>query len=92
MSHNRPLQEDCTTGVINELGGCEPVGVIPPDLQDDFYPPPAPPTTTIVAVGEPPIPPTLPATGTESVALLVGAVAAIIIGGTLSRITHKETP
>lgn len=25
--------EPCTTGVINELGGCEPVGVIPVDLQ-----------------------------------------------------------
>ena len=61
----KDVLEGCTTGVVNDLCGCEPVGVTPIDLQ---------PTTTevVVAVGEPPVPPMLPATGTAE-----GGIAAV---------------
>lgn len=38
------MSADCTTGVINELGGCEPVGVTPTDLQ---------PSTTVFVIDTP---------------------------------------
>jgi len=95
MSADTTTTEPCSTGVTNELGGCEPVGVTPTDLEqcvgicgpavvDPSFDPFAQrsiTTTTIAMATE------LPATATDvTVPLGVIAAAALLVGIIMARI------
>jgi len=92
----------CSTGVINELGGCEPVGtpnlaqpaveievgVIIPD-EHLTYPPQAPEATVTASTTQAP---TLPETGTSPYAPQFGVIGALsILIGTMLAATARST-
>ena len=94
----------CSTGVINELGGCEPVGtpnlaqpaieidvgVIVPD-EHLTYPPQAP-EATVTASTVQVQPPTLPETGTSPYAPQFGVIGGLsIIIGTMLAVIARST-
>ena len=86
-----PTTEVCTTGVTNELGGCEPVGT---EFNEPatVYPPTIPPvrlTTTTEAVVT--VPPDLPSTGNDAMDVSVFGGIVLVIGAFLVVVARRRS-